>query len=79
MLGNFNFSQGLTTATASAFYIRQVFIWLWIGLMETANIPFPWKERRDEGEEKEEGKERVKVTEQKRRGERQKERCRQTR
>lgn len=43
MLSNFNFSEGLTTATASAFYIRQVFHWLWIGLMESVLLLFPWK------------------------------------
>lgn len=35
MLSNFNFSEGLTTATTSAFYIRQLFHWLWIGQMES--------------------------------------------
>lgn len=44
MLSNFNLSEGLTTATACAFYIRQLFHWLWIGLMKSVLLPFPWRE-----------------------------------
>lgn len=45
MLSNFNFAEGLTITTASAFYIRQLFHLLWIGLMESLLLPFPWKNR----------------------------------
>lgn len=47
VLSNFNFSE----ATAFAFYIRQLFHRLWIGLMESVLLPFPWKDGgRREGE-----------------------------
>lgn len=56
MLSNFNLSEGLTTATASAFYIRQLshFHWLWIVLMESVVFGFSpgrWRtaERAKEG------------------------------
>lgn len=50
MLSNFNLSEGLTTANASAFYIRQLFHRLCIGLMESVLLPFPRKDGWREGE-----------------------------
>lgn len=52
MLSNFNLSEGLTTATACAFYIRQLLHWQWIALMESVLLPFLWKDGVREEDEK---------------------------